>query len=374
MSESCETIVIGAGIVGLAIARKLSQLGHDVIIIEAEDQIGSQTSARNSEVIHAGIYYPKGSLKARLCVAGRDLLYDYCQSHNIGCQKIGKLIVATSMDQMSNLHAIRSKAQDNGVQDLQCLSKSQAQAMEPALKSFGALYSPLTGIIDSHALMLALLGDAEAKGAMLCLNTPVLKIETRPNGFQVATGGATPFTLACKNLINAAGHGAIKLAKIMHQEQKDTCRSYHLPKAYLAKGSYFQLAGKAPFKHLIYPVPEPGGLGVHLTLDLAGQAKFGPDVEWTEQMDSRVYEERSKSFYQAIRTYWPDLQEGSLMPDYAGFRPKISGPTEEAADFAIHGPSDHGIEGYIGLYGIESPGLTACLAIANHVAGQLKGA
>lgn len=374
MSEYCETIVIGAGVVGLAVARKLSQRGHEVIIIEGEDQIGSQTSSRNSEVIHAGIYYPKNSLKAQLCVQGRDLLYAYCESHNIAHSRIGKLIVATSMDQMTNLHDIKVRAEANGVMDLAFLSKVEAEQMEPSLHSRGALFSPSTGIINSHSLMLALQGDAENNGAMLSLNTPVMSMERCDDGFSVATGGTSPFTLRSRNLINAAGHGSISLAKtIISQQSHETDRSLAaLPRAYIAKGSYFQLAARSPFRHLIYPVPEPGGLGVHLTLDLAGQAKFGPDVEWVAQMDSQVGEERSEKFYSAIRKYWPDLQDGSLLPDYAGFRPKISGPGEEAADFAIHGKQHHGMQGYIGLYGIESPGLTSCLAIADYVAAMLE--
>ncbi len=373
MSDFCETIVIGAGVVGLAIARKLCQQGQEVIIIEGEDQIGSQTSSRNSEVIHAGIYYPKNSLKAQLCVQGRDLLYAYCESHNIAHSRMGKLIVATSMDQMANLHDIKARAEANGVMDLQFLSKVEAERMEPALNSRGALFSPSTGIIDTHSLMLALQGDAEANGAMLSLNTPVMSIERQDEGFCVTTGGMSPFMLRTKNLINAAGHGAIGLAKTMIAQESNNSEGnlVAVPRAYIAKGSYFQLAGRAPFSHLIYPVPEPGGLGVHLTLDLAGQAKFGPDVEWVAQMDSQVREERSKGFYAAIRKYWPDLQDGTLLPDYAGFRPKISGPGEEAADFAIHGKQKHGMQGYIGLYGIESPGLTSCLAIADYVSEVL---
>lgn len=373
MSDFCETIVIGAGVVGLAIARKLSQQGQEVIIIEGEDQIGSQTSSRNSEVIHAGIYYPKSSLKSRLCVQGRDLLYGYCESHNIAHSRLGKLIVATSMDQMANLHDIKARAEANDVMDLQFLSKVEAEQLEPALNSRGALFSPSTGIIDTHSLMLALQGDAEANGAMLSLNTPVMSIEREGKGFSVTTGGMSPFTLHTKNLINAAGHGAIGLAKTMITQETNSSEEnlVAVPRAYIAKGSYFQLAGRAPFSHLIYPVPEPGGLGVHLTLDLAGQAKFGPDVEWVAQMDSQVREERSEGFYAAIRQYWPDLQDGTLLPDYAGFRPKISGPGEEAADFAIHGKQQHGMQGYIGLYGIESPGLTSCLAIADYVSEML---
>lgn len=368
MSEGCETIVIGAGVVGLAIARALSQRGQDVIIIEREELIGSQTSSRNSEVIHAGLYYPKGSLKARLCVKGRDMLYDYCASHHVPHQKIGKLIVATSSEQLEKLHSINASARANGVSDLTFLSKAQIMELEPNLKCHGALLSPSTGIIDSHQLMVALLGDAEEAGALLCLGTSVEAISKSDEGFVVETSSYDgSFSLVCQNVINAAGHGAVPVANAMDFLDQET-----LPKAHIAKGSYFQLAGKAPFSHLIYPVPEPGGLGVHLTLDLSGQAKFGPDVEWVTKMDGEVDGKRAEKFYDAVRRYWPDLKEGALLPDYAGFRPKISGPGEEAADFVIQGKAHHGHDGLVNLFGIESPGLTSCLAIAEEAADQLS--
>ena len=354
--DEVETLVIGAGVVGLAIARALALTGREVVIVEAEDQIGSVTSARNSEVIHAGIYYPAGSLKARLCVAGRRALYRYCAERGVPHRCTGKLIVAVEEAERPGLAQIAERARANGVEDLVEISRSEAEAMEPALSCVSALHSPSTGIVDSHALMLSLLGEAEAAGAMLALSTPVTKLAP---GFVVETAGAAPMRLAAREVINTAGHGAPGLSRALGIEA---------PRAYLAKGNYFTLSGRAPFQRLIYPAPVSGGLGVHLTLDLAGQARFGPDVEWVEAMDYDVDPARGDAFYAAIRRYWPGLEDGTLAPGYSGIRPKIAPPGAPAADFRIE---SHGLPGYVALYGIESPGLTACLAIAEKVVTHL---
>ncbi|NVK17926.1 MAG: NAD(P)/FAD-dependent oxidoreductase [Methylocystaceae bacterium] len=370
MSERVDAIVIGAGVVGLAVARGLSQSGKEVIIVEADKAIGMGTSSRNSEVIHAGIYYPKDSLKARLCVTGKNMLYDFCDSHGVPYKKLGKLIVATSPDQVENLKAIQKKAADNGVDDLVWLKKEEVQKREPELACVAALLSPSTGIIDTHAYMLALQGDAEEDGAMLALNSPVLAGQVTDNGIYLNVGGDMPMEIEAKIVVNAAGLDAIDLArKIKGLDDK------FIPTAYFCKGNYFSLGRKAPFSHLIYPVPQKAGLGVHLTLDMGAQARFGPDVEWLENgnnIDYAVDEKRGDLFYDAIRQYWPGLKDGDLNADYAGVRPKIQAPGEDARDFMIQGPADHGILGFINLFGIESPGLTASLAIADEVIRKLE--
>ncbi|MEL6234064.1 MAG: NAD(P)/FAD-dependent oxidoreductase [Pseudomonadota bacterium] len=352
--ESVEAAVIGAGVVGLAVARSLARSGREVVILEAEGQIGAGISSRNSEVIHAGIYYPTGSLKAQLCVAGRAALYRYCAERGIPHRRCGKLIVATDAAEAAALQGIAARARANGVSDLREITAAEAQALEPELACTAALHSPSTGILDSHALMLSLLGEAEAAGAMLALGTPVTGLSPHPGGVLVETGGAAPMRLLARHLVNAAGHGAPALGRAL------TDRA---PQGFLAKGSYFALTGAAPFSRLIYPVPVPGGLGVHLTLDLQGRAKFGPDVEWVAQEDHRVDPARAKGFADAIRRYWPGLDPARLLPDYAGIRPKIVGQGGAAADFRIDGPRQHGLPGFVGLYGIESPGLTSALAI-----------
>ncbi|MEM8793082.1 MAG: NAD(P)/FAD-dependent oxidoreductase [Pseudomonadota bacterium] len=358
--ETVETVIIGAGVVGLACARALAQSGREVVIIEAEDRIGSVTSARNSEVIHAGIYYPTGSLKAELCVRGREELYDYCAERGIGHRKCGKLIVATSAEEIPAIEEIAKTAWANGVDDLVAISAADARAMEPALSCEAALWSPSTGIIDSHGLMLSYLGEAEDHGAMLALGTPVTKVTPSAKGFEIETGGAEPMRLAARELVISAGHGTIPLCDFLD----DT------PPQYFARGCYFKLDGAAPFSRLIYPAPQSGGLGIHLTLDLAGQAKFGPDVEWIEGEDYSLDPTRGDGFYDAVRRYWPDLKDGSLHADYTGIRPKIAGPGEPAGDFRIDNPA----AGLITLYGIESPGLTASLAIATQVLERLAEA
>jgi L-2-hydroxyglutarate oxidase LhgO len=357
-----ETLIIGAGVVGLAIARTLAIDGQDVLIVEKNDIIGSETSARNSEVIHAGIYYPKGSLKARLCVEGKYLLYDHCASHGVPNKQLGKLIVASDDSQMAALASIRQKATNNGVDDLVFLDQRALRHREPALGAIGGLFSPSTGIIDSHAYMLSLQGDAEAHGAQLAFNTKAESWEQLPaGGFRVHFAGADEMALSCRNLIICGGLHASRFAA------NSTTKPAGVRPTLYAKGNYFRLAGRAPFSHLIYPVPEPGGLGVHLTLDIGGQTRFGPDVEWVDEIDYEVDPARSEKFYAAIRAYWPGLPDNALEPDYAGIRPKLVGPGKPAADFEIAGPSDHGMDGLVGLYGIESPGLTASLAVAQHV-------
>jgi L-2-hydroxyglutarate oxidase LhgO len=365
--DKVECVVIGAGVVGLAVARRLAQAGREVIILEAAEAIGTVTSSRNSEVIHAGIYYKAGSLMARMCVGGRRALYQYCREHGIPHRNCGKLIVATTPQETARLQSIRAHAEANGVLDLQTLSGAEARAMEPALNCDAALLSPSTGIIDSHAYMLALRGDAEAAGAACAFHTPLLHARAADGRIELDAGGDAPMSIECRLLVNAAGLGAPALARSI-----DGMPIGLIPPAYLAKGNYFSCSARAPFSHLIYPVPEPGGLGVHLTLDMAGQARFGPDVEWVDTIDYAVDPARSERFYPAIRRYWPTLPDGALMPSYSGIRPKIVPPAVATQDFMIQGPRDHGVEGLINLFGIESPGLTSSLAIADHV-GELAG-
>jgi len=359
--ESIDTVVIGAGVVGLAVAHAMAHRGHETLILEAADRFGSETSSRNSEVIHAGIYYPRGSLKARLCVQGRDLLYEFCARFGVPHRRCGKLIVATSEAQLAELHKIRAAAAGNGV-ELALISGPEARRLEPQLACVGALHSPLTGIIDSHEYMLTLLGQAEARGAALALHSRVTHIRNAGDRFLIGVAGE-PDVLSARYLINSAGLDAPLLARAIEGLSPE-----HVPTPYLAKGCYFGLTGRSPFERLVYPVPEPGGLGVHLTLDLAGRARFGPDVEWVNERNYDVAPHRADKFYAAIRAYWPALPDGALHPAYAGLRPKISGPKDAAADFRIDGPQQHGVAGLVNLFGIESPGLTASLAIAGHVA------
>ncbi|MCW2244577.1 L-2-hydroxyglutarate oxidase LhgO [Azospirillum fermentarium] len=367
--DRVQCVVAGAGVVGLAIARTLARAGYEVVVLEAEGAIGTGTSSRNSEVIHAGIYYPTGSVRARLCVAGRDRLYRYCAGRGIEHRRTGKLIVATDPTQNAKLDAIAAQAAANGVDDLRRLTAAEARALEPELACTAALLSPSTGIIDSHGLMLALQGEAEDKGAMIAFHSPLTAARVTGNGIELAVGGEEPSTLAADILVNAAGHGAWAVARAVHG-----LPVRHVPPRHLAKGNYFALAqGRSPFSRLVYPVPEDGGLGVHLTLDLGGQARFGPDVEWCESLDYAVDPARGERFYDSIRRYWPALPDGALVPAYCGIRPKLTGPGQPAADFVIQGPADHGVPGLVNLFGIESPGLTACLAIADTVAGMLAG-
>ena len=365
-----DIVVAGAGVVGLAIARALALAGREVLIIEAERAFGTITSARNSEVIHAGIYYPQGSLKAECCTSGRRALYNYLRERNLPFRQCGKIIVATDEAEAGELEGIAARAEANGVEEMRALSRQEMTQMEPALAGTAGLLSPTTGIVDSHAYMLSLLGEAEDHGAALALETRVENGTCLPDGrTQLECTGKEPCTLTANVFINAAGLDAPALASRI--EGLDQA---HVPKAYLAKGSYFTLAGKAPFDRLIYPVPIKGGLGVHLTLDLGGQARFGPDVEWVTERDYQVDPARSDSFYAAIRKYWPDLKDNSLEPAYSGIRPKIAGPDDPNADFVVSGPADHGSAGQVHLFGIESPGLTSSLALAERVAKVLDAA
>jgi L-2-hydroxyglutarate oxidase LhgO len=366
--DKVECVVIGAGVVGLAIARKLAQAGREVIVLEAAEGIGTVTSSRNSEVIHAGIYYKAGSLMARMCVNGKHKLYDYCRSHGIPHKNCGKLIVATTPQESEKLQSIRAHAAANGVLDMQVLSGAAARELEPALNCEAALLSPSTGIIDSHAYMLALRGDAEEAGAAFAFHTPLLRAKASGGRFELEAGGEAPMTLQCELVVNAAGLDAPATARHIEGMPAEL-----IPQAYLAKGNYFSCSARAPFSRLIYPVPEPGGLGVHLTLDMAGQARFGPDVEWVDHIDYAVDAARATRFYPAIRKYWPTLPDDALMPSYSGMRPKIVPPAVASQDFVIQGPREHGVNGLINLFGIESPGLTSSLAIADHV-GELTGA
>jgi L-2-hydroxyglutarate oxidase LhgO len=362
-SESqVECVVVGAGVVGLAVARSLAQAGHEVLVLERERWIGSETSSRNSEVIHAGLYYPPGSLKAVLCLEGRRALYEYCAEHGVPHKRIGKLLVASREEDLPSIERVWARAQASGVDDLEWLGGNQARALEPDLACIKAFLSPSTGIIDSHALMLAYEGDAESAGAVVAHRAPVLRGRVDERGFLLEVGGEEPMTLRASLLVNSAGLYAPALARAIEGIPPTT-----IPPAYFCRGVYFSLTGRSPFKHLIYPAPETAGLGVHLTLDMAGQARFGPDIEWIDSVDYNVDPRRGDRFYAAIRTYWPGLPDGALQPGYAGIRPKISGPKEPAADFVIQGPEAHGVPGLVNLYGIESPGLTASLPIAERV-------
>jgi L-2-hydroxyglutarate oxidase LhgO len=369
--DSVDAIVIGAGVVGLAVARALALQGREVMVLEAANAIGTGISARNSEVIHSGMYYPTGSLKASLCVQGRAQVVAYCQERGIGHRLCGKLIVATEPSQIPKLKAIQDQALANGVADVRWLSAQEAMAMEGALKCVAALLSAGTGIVDSHGLMLSFQGDLENAGGMVVLNAAVKSVELdldktfSPRHLVYMEDGSV---LATRTLINAAGLMAPALA-----HQFTGLAPAHIPTAYYAKGNYFTLSSTAPFRHLIYPVPESAGLGVHLTLDLGGQAKFGPDVQWVDTPDDfQVDASRADAFYAAVRTYWPALPDGALQSGYAGIRPKISGPNAPAADFLIQGPATHGVAGLVNLFGMESPGLTSSMAIADWVTKLLS--
>lgn len=403
MDDILDCVVVGAGVVGLAVARALALAGREVVVLEAAEGIGTGTSSRNSEVIHAGIYYPKGSLKARLCVQGKQALYAYCAERGVPHRRCGKLIVATEDAQLTALADIHAKAAANGVGDLKHLSRQEAQALEPEIECVGALLSPSTGIIDSHAFMLALQGDAEHAGAVFAFHSRVARARVVDSGFEIevqtltgdpgsvstsdsagragsssaagasAGGAAGPAANAgssttwhARTLINAAGlHAPDVAARIEGLDAR------HVPRAHYARGHYFTLSGRPRFQRLIYPVPQPGGLGVHLTLDLQGQARFGPDVQWVDDIDYTVDPRRADAFYAEVRRYWPALPDGALQPGYAGIRPKLAGPEAPNLDFRIDGPAQHGAPGLVNLLGIESPGLTASLAIGDLVAEVL---
>ncbi len=360
--DAVDCVVVGAGVVGLAVARALALAGREVLILEAAEGIGTETSSRNSEVIHAGIYYPAGSLMARFCVAGRRLLYAYCAEKGVPHRNCGKLIVATNAQEDAMLAGIKHRAEVNGVEGMQVLTAPEAVALEPNLRCTSALLSASTGIIDSHAFMLALQGDAENAGAMSVFHSPVERGRRVRDGIEIDVGGAEPMSLRCRLLVNSAGLHAPGFARRIEGMPAD-----RVPWTYYAKGNYFTLTGRSPFSRLIYPVPVPGGLGVHLTIDLGGQARFGPDVEWIGAIDYAVDPHRADGFYAAVRKYWPALKDGALQPGYAGIRPKTVPRGAPAQDFVVQGPQTHGVPGLINLFGIESPGLTAALAIAEHV-------
>ncbi len=366
-TQAVECVVVGAGVVGLAVARALALAGHEVLVLEAEAAIGTGTSSRNSEVIHAGIYYPTGSLKARLCVQGKQQLYRYCTARRIRHQRIGKLIVACMADELPVLEAYRVQAQRNGVSDLRWVEAAELAVLEPEVQAVRALLSPSTGIIDSHELMLSLQGELEAAGGDIALRSPVQAIHAESGGFRIRCADAERTQLHCRRLVNSAGLQAIRLAQAI-----DGLPAECVPPGYFAKGHYYALSGRAPFRHLVYPVATGGGLGVHVTLDLAGAVRFGPDLRWVADLDYGFDDSRRAEFIAAIRRYYPGLDATRLQPAYTGIRPKITGPGEPAADFMIQGPAAHGVPGLVNLFGIESPGLTAALAIAEEVAGRLE--
>jgi L-2-hydroxyglutarate oxidase LhgO len=370
MAEKIDCAVVGGGVVGLAVARKLAMSGREVVVLEAEEHFGTHTSSRNSEVMHAGIYYSTGSLKAKLCFAGRTALYRYCEEHAVNHRRIGKVIVACDETELAGLEKYRKQAQINGCDDLRLLDAAELAKMEPEVRCVAGFLSPSTGIIDAHGLMLAYLGDMESHGAALALASPVVSGRVTDEGILLEVGGAEPMSLLCNTVINSAGFNAQAVSRSIAGVPEAG-----IPPTYYAIGHYYTLSGAAPFNRLIYPVARQDWLGVHVTIDLGGQVKFGPDFAWIDRIDYRFDESsgHEQAFYHAIRRYYPGLKDGALQPGYTGIRPKIHGPGEPAPDFLIHGPRDHGVPGMVNLYGIESPGLTSSLAIGEYVAELLKG-
>ena len=368
MANTVECVVIGAGVIGLATARCLAKSGREVLVIENADDIGKGISARSSEVIHAGLYYPKNSLKAELCTRGRRFLYDYLKDKGIAFKTVGKLVVAVTDDEVNDLKNLHARAVGNGVTKLESMSAERARALEPKLQCSAALFSPVTGIFDSHAYLAALRADAEDAGVTFAFQTPFRSAKATGMTFHVKTGlGKSADNVQCQALVNAAGMNAQSVASRISRVPENT-----IPPRHLSKGSYFSFAEPAPFSHLIYPLPSSDGLGIHFTMDMAGQGRFGPDAEWVDEANYDVDPEKREAFYQAIATYFPTLRARSLKPAYAGVRAKIQGPGEPPADFIIHGMKDHGLRGLVNLYGIESPGLTASLAIADYVVALCK--
>ena len=365
--DKVDTVVIGAGVVGLAIARRLARDGREVLLLESADEFGTEASSRNSEVIHAGLYYPAGWLKTRTCVEGRELLYAYCEAHGVPHRRIGKLIVATDDSELGTLERIRAQAHSNGVRSVRPVDAAEVAQLEPEVRAVAGLLSPDTGIIDSHQFMLALLGELEAAGGAAVFRSPVVSGRVTSDGLEIAVACEPEAELCCRRLINAAGLDAQAVSASIEGLAPE-----HIPARSLAKGQYYGLRGRTPFRRLVYPVPVPGGLGIHATLDLAGRARFGPDVHWQDQVDYGFDESVLSTVGDAIRRYYPALDDADLEPGYTGIRTKLSGPGEPAVDFGISGPSDHGVDGLVCLYGIESPGLTASLALADHVAGLLS--
>jgi L-2-hydroxyglutarate oxidase LhgO len=368
VTEKIDCAVIGAGVVGLAVARELALAGREVIVLEAEDAIGTHTSSRNSEVIHAGLYYPPGSLKAKLCVEGKGLLYAYCAERGVPFDNIGKVLVAVTRDEVATLESYMQKAAANGVHDLRWLSRGELREMEPAVECVAGFLSPSTGIVDSHALMLAYQGDAENHGAAVVFRSPVASGKVTPGGIVLEVGGAEPMSLLCRSVVNCGGLFAQNVARAI-----EGVPATAIPPQHFAKAHYYTLSGKSPFHRLVYPVASHAHLGVHVTIDLGGQVKFGPDVTWVAGVDYAFDHSREPLFYEAIRKYYPGLRDGQLQPGYTGIRPKVSGPKEPAGDFMISGPGEHGVPGLVNLFGIESPGLTASMAIAGRVRALLQG-
>jgi L-2-hydroxyglutarate oxidase LhgO len=364
--ETTDCIVVGGGIVGLAVARTLAAAGREVLVLEAEPRIGEHTSSRNSEVIHAGLFYKKGSLRQYLFPQAAHLLYAYCAEHGVPHRRLGKIVVARNPHETEILRHHMAHAAEAGVGDLQWLEPDQAREMEPNLRCYAAFLSPSSGIVDSHALMLAYQAELESHGGTVVLRAPVTGGEVTPKGHRVSVGGAEPMTLGCKVLVNCAGHGAPSLARALAGLPATT-----VPRGYFRRGVYFSVNGR-PFKRLIYPVHSTsGGMDIHAVIDMAGNVRFGPDFEWVNGIDYSVDPARAAAFYPSIRTFWPDLPDGALAPAYAGIRPKITGPDEPPADFVIRGPGDHGVPNLVNLFGIETPGLTSSLAIAEYVVGLL---
>lgn len=362
MKNDFDVVIIGAGVIGLAIGRELAQKKLRVLLLEKNKSFGEETSSRNSEVIHAGIYYPYNSLKRKHCIEGRELLYQYCKENNIPHKKIGKLIVANGLDQEANLHQIYKQGIENGVKDLKIIDEKSAKSLEPNVHCTLAIHSPSSGIIDSHSFMLSLLGKIESNYGDVCFNAPVTGIEKISSGFNINVGGLHSTTISSRNLINCAGLAATEISQMI-EVLKDS--STYKPK--FCKGNYFSYTGKAPFSMLIYPIPDQDGLGIHSTSDLAGAIKFGPDTEWVDKIDYKVEEELRSKFYNSIKKYYPAIEKHNLNPSYSGIRPKIFNRDGIKKDYVIQQQDEHNVEGYIALYGIESPGLTASLSIAKHV-------
>jgi len=366
MPDQLECVVVGAGIVGLAVARSMALAGHEVVVLEAESEIGMHTSSRNSEVIHAGLYYGDDTLKARLCVEGRALLYQYCEDRQIPHQRIGKLIVTSHKDERAKLEAIQTRALKNGVDDLSFVDSARIRELEPTVVCEAGLLSPSTGIVDSHSLMISLQADIEAGGGTVLTHSRIVRVEVTSSGFGITVEGLAE-TFECKTFINAAGLCASDVAGEIRQFD-----TKYIERVHFAKGHYFAYQGKSPFNHLVYPLPSDGGLGVHATNDMGGSARFGPDVDWVDTIDYAFDESRKARFVESVKKYFPDLDETRLMPAYTGIRPKLSGPGMPVRDFVIQGPSEHGVAGLVNLFGIESPGLTASIAIGNSVRDLLR--
>ncbi len=367
--DHVEVVIVGAGVIGLAIARHLARRGHEVLLLEAENAIGQHTSSRNSQVIHAGIYYGRGSLQQRLCQCGKAMLYDYCETRHVGHQRCGKLTVAADAGQLDKLHALCAHGAENGVDDLYVIPKAEVKEREPAVTCVGAMVSPSSGIVDAPGLMLSLLGEAEAAGAMLALNAPLYHVQKGPRGLEIKVGDTAGTTLSTTTLINAAALGAWDVARAVKGIDRAS-----IPPRFMAKGSYFSITGKSPFHSLIYPMPQAHSLGIHSVQDLAGGVRFGPNMEWVDRVDYTVEPTLKTQFETAVRTYWPDLPKGALQPDMSGIRPRIWGPGQAKRSFLVQGAKDHGIPGLIQLFGFESPGLTSCLAIGEYIASLMDAA